>query len=199
MGTAAWRALVDAHDLLMKRDFSSSLAPLPPSSYHMTIFDGVVDAVRDPSHWPKDLPLDAPLSACTQLFQKKLRAFDLGCDPPFRLVARSLQLGGTALAFQLAPVDSAENRKLRDLRDRLAKHLELRKPDHDKYEFHISMAYLTQWMTPSQTRTLASTAEECLSRVKKAGVLELDAPEFCIFQNMFGFAKQFPLRRISSR
>ena len=193
--SAFWRALTDGHDLLRQGKFSSCLALLPPSSYHMTFFPGVVDAVRDPYHWPKDLPLDAPLTECTRLFEEKLRSFDLGCNPPFRFFARSFQWKAAAPAFQLAPVDAAENKKLRDLRDRLARRLELKKPDHDKYGFHVTTAYLVRRMTPSQAQAFASTADECLLRVRKAGLLELDAPDFCTFQNLFGFTKVFQLRR----
>jgi hypothetical protein len=194
-----WTALVSAHDQLRAADFGDCFTLLPTSSYHMTVFDGVVDSVRDTAHWPKDLPLNAPLESCTRHFAKKLAEFDLGCEPPFRLRAQSFTLGGTALAFQLRPVDSAEDAKLRGLRDRLSTHLQLRKPDHDRYVFHVSMAYLVNWMTPDQEQHFASVSESCLNTARQAGILELAAPDFCTFTDMFAYRSQFRLNPIPAR
>ena len=65
-------ALIAVRDTLKRYPFSHGLAFTPPSSYHMTVFEGVIDALRTPGYWPADLPANAPLDVCTRHFEEKL-------------------------------------------------------------------------------------------------------------------------------
>jgi len=189
--SAAFQVLLQVRARFAARPFSHCLTLMPPASYHMTIFEGVVNEVRRSGLWPLDMSADSPLDSCNRLFFKKLQGFDLGCDPPFRLVPDFVP----DTFIHLRPFDDQEERKLRDLRDRLSRLLLLRGPNHETYQFHITLAYLVKWMTPEERADYAKTREECASILRNSlSVIELGAPEFCFFQNMAAFDPQLLLK-----
>ena len=51
---------------------------LPPSSWHMTVFDGVCDGNRNGERWPGDLDREAPLLEINQTFEARLKAGRFG-------------------------------------------------------------------------------------------------------------------------
>ena len=191
------RALVAVRDRLRQGAFSRRLAFLPPASYHMTIFGGALDQARGEGAWPRNLPPDAPLEACHQLFFDALRRFDLACDPPFRLrVAPPEADADPRVALKLEPIDAAEEKRLRDLRDRLAEALDLRQPDHDGYFFHISLHYLVDWMTEAELGDYRKARADSLDRLRSAvPLVEMGPPKFCLFEDMFAFPPLLTLRR----
>lgn len=193
------RSLVAVRDRLRQGDFSPRLAFLPPSSYHMTVFGGALDQARGDGAWPRTLPPDAPLEACHQLFFEKLRRFDLACDPPFRFrFAPPESAADPRISLKLEPVDAAEERRLRDLRDRLAAALDLREPDHDRYFFHISLHYLVDWMSAAELAAYRKARADSIDMLRSAvPLVEMGAPKFCLFEDMFAFPPLLTLRRQS--
>ncbi|REG58610.1 hypothetical protein B0G80_1269 [Paraburkholderia sp. BL6669N2] len=193
-------ALVAVRDTMKSSPFVSSLSFLPPQSYHMTVFEGVADLERGNDRWPTDLPHDASVPECTRHFAAKLESFDLGCTLPLRLRVADRANQTHVGCMKLVPVDAAEERKLRDLRTRLAECLLLRTAWHDHYEFHITLSYLVRPMTPHVTRACLDLVGGFYERVGKLlDIIELGAPEFCVFDNMYAFDNQFFLRRIASQ
>lgn len=174
----------------------SELAPLysllPPSSWHMTIFEGVCDQVREPGFWPADLPLDAPLTACDALFEDRLASFDPKLDPPFEMEIAGWKplVGGISLALKAAT--DAEERRLRDLRNRLSDLLGLRHPGHETYVFHLSIAYIIRHLSDAQRDALSAMMGEQSALLPAK--FKLGAPEFCRFEDMFAFRRLFFLK-----
>jgi hypothetical protein len=187
---AARNGLLDLHACLARLDLNGSISLLPISSLHMTVFEGVCDQVRKPNHWPDDLAIDAPLDVCNALFEKKLRHFDLDCEPPYHLRIEKLERLATGIGLRLLPNNDDENRRLRDLRNRLSTLLHLRHADHESYVFHISFAYIIRQLTPEQVKLIAGTVADWQMGQP---ILELGGPEFCKFENMFHFERQFEL------
>jgi len=80
---------------------------------------------------------------------------------------------------------------LRLLRDRFADVLKIRAPDHDRYAFHISIAYLIDWLTDQEQADHAAARRRWRSELeRKIPVLELGAPEYCTFDDMFAFRRR---------
>ncbi|MGY2046605.1 DUF1868 domain-containing protein [Methylobacterium sp. JK268] len=190
-GGAAAAALEAFRAATAAEPYAGKFAFTPPSSYHMTVFEGVVDLVRKPGFWPADLPLDAPLGACDRVFLEKLEGFDLGCEPRFRMrVAEGAddREARPGEAIRLAPVDDQEEAKLRGLRDRLAELLRLRQPGHAAYRFHTTQTYALAPLTEPEAARYRAFRRDALARLAAAmPVLELGAPEFCFFDDMFEF------------
>ena len=186
-------ALSSVRDTLAAGSFARCLALLPPSSYHMTVFEGVTESSRKAGIWPAGLPLDAPLTAAHRLLEQRLESFELDCTLPLRMRLDDFSLRrDPGATIRLVPLDAQENRKLRRLRDRLSAQLQLRAPDHEEYGFHITLGYLIDWMTAEQQREYIAVQLASLNMLqKRLPLLELGVPEYCIFYDMFAFDTQF--------
>jgi hypothetical protein len=189
-GFESFDAILRIYRDLRSHDFSRKLAILPPSSYHMTIFGGANDQDRLSGLWPRDLPVDAPLSACNAHLAAKLMGIDPACDLPIRMRVDDSEPAAhpEPLLIDLAPLDAAEDRKLRRLRDLLSRVLQIRAADHDHYAFHISIAYQTAWFDAEEEKEYASVRRRWIAELKNhLPEIRLGAPEFCTFNDMFAF------------
>ena len=74
-GSATEAALMDLRRALMALPFADHFAFTPIQSYHMTVFEGVIETRRARGYWPDDLPLDASIDAMTQAMSAKLAGF----------------------------------------------------------------------------------------------------------------------------
>jgi hypothetical protein len=180
----------------LRREIGSEVARkftwLPPDSYHVTIFDGVTNAFRLPGDWPQMLPLDASMDVCDQYVGERLRTLTLGFDPPLRLVIDEGAIAGSLGTVPLRPIDEAENARLRDLRDRISAATGVRHAGHDSYRFHTSFAYYVSQFKPQEEKDYRAKFVNSVRRLRDAvPVLELGAPEYCLFEDMFAFHRQF--------
>jgi hypothetical protein len=194
--SAAFDALLDIYREIPILPFARKVAWLPPSSYHVTIFGGANDRPRLKTSWPADLPVNMPIAECDRLLGERLKGFALKSDLPIRLKVDLEQVPDPArpLTLLLLPVDPAEHAKLRDLRDRLSRLLAIRAADHDSYRFHISLGYPIAWFTESEARALQAVWRRWTHAVAgQAPAIELGAPEYCLFDDMFAFHRQFYL------
>ncbi|NQE78938.1 DUF1868 domain-containing protein [Pantoea ananatis] len=166
---------------------------LPQSSYHMTVFSGANDRARHYPAWPQDLNLDASMEECDRLFAAKLANFRLMPSLPLqmRIGAIALKRG---VSLSLAPLDRAEERKIRSLRDALSRTLNCKRNNHDVYEFHVSVSYLINKPNDEALRLLQILRAGYLEKLMRvAPVMTLGAPEFCTFRDM---SRYTPLLRL---
>jgi hypothetical protein len=184
-------ALTDAHQAIRALDVRKRYALLPPSSYHMTVFEGVCDEIRTPERWPADIPLTATLDSVSAQFASALADFHHASALPFRLKAVEPVAKWGPVVLALEPMDENENRKLRSLRNRLSDRLKLRTPDHDAYVFHITLAYAVDWPDAAEEEAMAEVYAQLRESVNALGPIELGTPEFCLFEDMFAFHRQF--------
>ncbi|KAJ3962614.1 hypothetical protein N0V92_000683 [Colletotrichum tropicale] len=191
-------SMQELSDKLAASKFASLITLLPPTSFHMTVFEGVCDQVRKPGYWPSDLRLDAPLEECNSKFEKALGGFDLGDEhaPPYKMTVRGFDPLEIGIGVQLDGRTPAETVRLRSLRNKLAEKLNIRHPIHDGYGFHLSVAYLLRHLTDEQNRELQALLLNHFEDMPKE--FELSAPEFCTFENMFAFKRAFFLGKDQS-
>ena len=169
---------------------------LPPSSYHMTVFDGAVDTRRSPGDWPEGLRADASLDECSELFGQRLREFDLGFDPPIRMVADENESAPTMTSIPLRPIDAAESKRLRGLRDRLSVALGIRRADHDSYGFHTTFGYYIARFTSAGEAAYRANLVQAIRKLRQQlPVIEMGVPDYCLFEDLAAFHTQFPLKR----
>lgn len=194
-----FRTLMSLYDALKSQDFASLYVMLPPASWHMTVFEGVSDQIRKLGSWPGDLPLDAPLDSCTALVRKKLADFDLGIsgsEPPFRMSIDGWEPLEDGIALKVVPATEAEEKRLRQLRGRLSEVLQMNHPGHGTYSFHVSISYMLRHLDEQQHQKIWGFLEGFRSQLPE--VFELGAPEFCVFNDMFAFDRQFSLEARSN-
>ena len=191
-----YQALLPLYDMLKSQDFNSLYVLLPPTSWHMTVFEGVSDQIRKRGSWPGDLPLDAPLSTCIAQVGRKLANFNTGSEKPFEMTNVGWEPLEDGIALKVVPAAPEEERRLRRLRDRIAEHLLMRHPGHSDYSFHVSMAYMLRRPDQQEARKLRVFLKSCHASLPTN--FELGAPEFCTFDDMFAFRQEFLLGQQSA-
>jgi hypothetical protein len=179
--------LLELYKKLKSCRLASKFTLLPPSSWHMTVFEGVCDQVRQPAFWPDNLPLDIPLEECTSIFEKKLSSFALECQPPYLMSVTGFDPLEIGIGVHLEPRTTEESARLRNLRDRLSEHLHIRHPSHNTYGLHFSLAYLLRHLSDGETAELRALLNDHFKTMPVE--FELGAPEFCRFKDMFAFER----------
>lgn len=186
-GSATEAALMDLRHSLMALPHADHFAFTDVASYHMTVFEGVIETHRDYGYWPEGLALDLSIDQMTDLMAARLDGF----TPPASFAMTLLEVTPHGLTLTAAsPEDEA---MVRGWRDALAGVFGYRSPGHDAYRFHTTMAYHKRWpplaALPAYVEALAQLTADFAARVP---VLELDPPAFCRFADMNGFP---PVRR----
>ncbi|MAS42575.1 MAG: hypothetical protein CML43_05380 [Rhodobacteraceae bacterium] len=193
---AAGAALGAVHDGLAAAGLSRFWAWLPASSFHMTQFDLILHNRREPERWPEGLSPDLPAPEADAAITDRLRGFETGEVFPFRMAVRGLYAAPGGLGVALEGETPAEDARLRAMRHRIAARVGLaHRPGHADYPFHISLAYLTAW---PETGALAAETDAALDAAEAAliaalPVVEIGAPEVCVFDDMTAFRELFRL------
>ncbi|KAK3385944.1 RNA ligase/cyclic nucleotide phosphodiesterase [Podospora didyma] len=194
--SALYQSLVVLQEKLKRsHNLSRLIAHLPPSSWHMTVFEGVVGIERGkPGYWPSDLSTDATLDECTALFRTKLSTFDLQLSLPQHISVAGFTSTGLGLRLE-----HKDDKDLRRLRDRLADLLRIRHPkDHESYQLHLSLGYILRFFTADQKAELDKIVWDHVRDAAMPMTFELGAPEFCAFENMLAYEPLLQLKNITS-
>ncbi|OCO99676.1 MULTISPECIES: DUF1868 domain-containing protein [unclassified Ensifer] len=181
-GSPSEAAVLAVRDRLMAMPEAAQFAFTHPSSLHMTIFQGIIEYRRRLPYWPADMALDSSIDEMTEHYRKRLK--DFAPLEPFR--ARVTAITPTGLALE---GDSAADRScLKAWRDAFADVFGYRHPDHDHYEFHITFAYVIDWLADAALPRWQEMLDEQLAFLReRAPVIELDPPAFCAFKDMNHF------------
>lgn len=180
-----YSGLLELQNRLKALDVNGKYGFLPPSSFHMTVIEGVCDQFRKPELWSSKLPLDMPLNEVTKFVLERYRKL----TPPTSLrmqVARTYFEG--LLLVILQPADAVAAKALKDFRDQFAEETGIRFRNHDNYTFHISLAYRLIEMTPEEEQQFVALQEEAARKLQQAyPVFEMRKPSLTTFENMFQF------------
>lgn len=179
----AFAALVAAQNALRAGPLGECFAFLPPDSFHMTIFEGVIDYVRSPDRWPGHLPLDASVDEVTADFSTRLRRVGLAQ----RLTARPTGIFG-GFSVRMTGADATHEALLRRTRDALQAATNLVRPDHAEYAFHITLAYPLRWFDAEEARSIIALSDEIgAALARRVPQIALGPVEFCAFDTMHRF------------
>lgn len=175
--------------------FQTALATLPEAglfaftpvaSWHMTVFEGVVDSRRHPDHWPEGLDPAAPLDQVTAAMTDRLDGFTP--PPPPRMAIAA----ATPFGLSLRGATPEDEARARLWRDRLATAFGLHRPSHATYAFHTTLAYLKRAPSgPSRPLWRALLADWTTRLQTEIPFMDLAPPAFCTFADM----RAFPPRR----
>jgi hypothetical protein len=181
-GSATQQALADARLVFQGMADAARLAFTPVASYHMTLFQGIIEGRREYPYWPRDLESDTSIGEMTEQFRQRLAGFAGG--PAFQVAVTAVVPTG----LRVEGIGAADRQAMADWRDGFAELLGYRHPDHASYDFHITMAYLIDWIDadalPAWQDMLHAVEADI---VQRAPVLELRAPAFCSFADMNWF------------
>ena len=179
----AFLALVAAQDTLKAGPLASAFTFMPADSLHMTVFEGVIDYSRTGDRWPGHLSLDATIAETTEDAAARLK----GHTWQQKIKVRPVDVFA---GFTVGIVGSTEHEEngLRLTRNALRDAINLHRPDHDAYQFHITLAYLLRWLNRDEAREVIevshTAAKVLLSDMPE---LTLGPVELCSFETMHQF------------
>lgn len=181
-------ALLDLRAAMVARPEAGHFTFTTPESWHMTVFQGIIETGRHTDVWAKGLPLDAPVEAMTQAMAARLDGFV--APPAFAMRIAAV----TPMGLSLTGATPADEAAARAWRDALSNALGIRAPDHDSYAFHLTMAYVTRWLPRTAMPGLAAWLDDRTRALQaRLPVLHLERPAFCRFADMNAFPPLRPL------
>lgn len=177
--------------------FGPSFTLLPPASFHMTTMDLLCDDVRVPERWSALLPLDAPLAATDAFFVERMAPL----RAPTGLTMRVTGIGhGDNIWLDLEPADTATGEAMRAYREAVAVATGVRPPDHDRYWYHVSLAYRIFELDVAEQAALDALAAVWLPRLGAVGAsVALPPPVLAFFDDMFRFVTAGERHRLRGR
>jgi hypothetical protein len=183
--SATMASLQQFYKAILKEPWVTNYAMLPPSSYHMTVFDLVCDQVRKRENWTSLLPIDSPMEVVDAMVMEHW--LDAPEPPQPKVMLDSLEIGDY-ITMRLKPKDEASDRQLRDYRDALSILFGIRHPNHESYFFHLTYAYGITSLEPSEKAAIAKFVEAWEPLLKKdLSMLALEPPVLRFFADMTHF------------
>lgn len=168
---------------------------LPPDSFHMTVSDLVCDQVRIPQKWSRFLSLDASLEACDRFFISNVPTVPTPAG--FRMRYKFIRKHAT---IELEAADAYTQQSLREYRHQISDVTGVRHPNHDRYNFHISLAYELIELTPEEEAERQATFAKIDARLEKTfGIFETSSPQLTFFDDMFKFVPENARHTLTTR
>jgi len=138
-GCSAYDVMATLRQWVMDEGLAEYMILMPEDSYHMTLFRGLNDQVREAPYWPAALPKDTPMTKVDDWVSAAVEK--AGLPGPARMKFDSISVSKTCMIVRLQPADEEQNRILRQFRDRGAENVGVFFPKHENYTFHITLAY----------------------------------------------------------
>lgn len=181
-GSLSAEAVLDARMRMQSLPESEKLAYTDETSLHMTLFQGIIEDRRMVPYWPEDLPLDTPIDAMTEHFIKRLQDFE--APETFKVEV----IGATPNGLSVRGITAKDRDRMALWRNKLADIFGYRHPDHDRYAFHITFAYLLDRFSDEALQTWTIALTEIVEHLREtAPIIELRPPAFCAFEDMNHF------------
>lgn len=187
-GSATEAALIWLRGELQALPFGHHFAFTAVPSYHMTVFEGVIETRRAPGYWPPSIALDGSIDDATAAMAGMVA--DLPPLPDFAM--RPVFV--TPLGVTLAGATGADEAAVRVWRNCLAEAFGYRTPRHERYSFHTTLAYVHTWLPPEALPGyVAAMARLSAGFADRVHVMDLARPAFCRFADMNAFPPVVPL------
>jgi hypothetical protein len=181
-GSASERAVLEVRDRMLSMPDAGKLAFTPISSLHMTLFQGIIEYRRALPYWPDDVSVDTSIDEMTRLYLKRLEGFE------GRGLFKIRVIDVTPVGLTVKGATAEDEATIKTWRDALAVAFGYRHPDHDTYVFHITLAYLTEWLVDDRLPAWQDMFDDCLTFLERdAPIIEIHPPAFCSFNDMNHF------------
>ena len=191
-----YREAVWAQNQLRPLPFAHKFGFLPPSSFHMTVFELLCDQVRRSERWSAQLPLDMTLGETDTFFINTVPPV----PRPASLRMHYAYLDPISCALYLEAADVETTNALRRYREQLAQATGIRFPDHDRYQFHISLAYRLIELSDEEQTELDALLARLDQRLQQSfGLFEAPPPTLTFFDDMFDFVRVDQRNRLITR
>lgn len=163
--------------------FINKITLTPPESIHMTVIELLCDQNRQQDYWSKDLPLDMPIEEIDTYFGKQLEHFPL--------LNERIQMKVTGMGRQnilLEPANEDTRVRLNTIRDYVWKKTGVKFPNHYDYQFHITVGYIREELTPEESEIFKTQIEKVTQYVLKSmPVVNISRVDYTTFNSMARF------------
>ncbi|MFT5197287.1 MAG: hypothetical protein ACI85U_004328 [Candidatus Promineifilaceae bacterium] len=168
---------------------------LPPSSFHMTVVEGLNDQGRRPERWSRQLPLDASLEEMDRFLID--RCAELDFPGHFKIGFKQMKAPAT---LSVGPINEKANRDIWQFRNQIADLTGIRRADFDDYKFHITLGYNLIELEPDEVAEQNEVFQRIDKRLKETfGVFKTASPMLTFFDDMTKFVPAGERLSLNSR
>ena len=161
---------------------------LPASSFHMTLFDCCNLNTKNTNNWPSDIDLDMDHKDIAFELNKRIKNYNFPKE--FNLKLKTF-FGGYSIILE--PFSKKDEKILRNCRDELSSLLKIKFENHQRYTFHITLAYILRELSEIEISNLIEFNKKLfLDFSKKFPKITFSKPEMCTFENMLEFKSVNP-------
>ena len=156
---------------------------LPPSSFHMTLFDCCNFNTKDTNYWPSDIDPDMDYKDIAVELNKRIQNYIFPKEFNLKL---KMFFGGYSIILE--PYSEKDEKILRNCRDELSSLLKIKFENHQRYTFHITLAYILRELNQIEIKNLIEYNKKLsLDFSKKFPKITFTKSKMCTFDDMLEF------------
>ena len=156
---------------------------LPPSSFHMTLFDCCNFNTKNTNYWPSNIDPDIDYKDIAIELNKRIQNYIFPEEFNLKL---KMFFGGYSIILE--PYSEKDEKILRNCRDELSSLLKIKFENHQRYTFHITLAYILRELNQIEIKNLIEFNKKLsLDFKKKFPKITFTKPEMCTFEDMLEF------------
>ena len=156
---------------------------LPPSSFHMTLFDCCNFNTKNTNYWPSNIDPDMDYKDIAIELNKRIQNYIFPEEFNLKL---KMFFGGYSIILE--PYSEKDEKILRNCRDELSSLLKIKFENHQRYTFHITLGYILRELNQIEIKYLIEFNKKLsLDFSKKFTKITFTKPEMCTFEDMLEF------------
>ena len=156
---------------------------LPHSSFHMTLFDCCNLNTKNTDNWPSNIDPDMDYKDIAIELNNRIKDYIFPEELNLKL---KMFFGGYSIILE--PFSEKDEKILRNCRDELSSLLKIKFENHQRYTFHITLAYILRELNQIEINNLIEFNKKLsLDFSKKFPKITFTKPEMCTFEDMLEF------------
>jgi len=156
---------------------------LPPSSFHMTLFDCCNLNTKNTNYWPSNIDPNMDYKDVAFELNKRIQNYIF---PEKLNLKLKMFFGGYSIILE--PFSEKDEKILRNCRNELSSLLKIKFENHHRYTFHITLAYILRELKEDEIKKLLEFNKDLFHEFdKKFPKIILNKPEMSTFDNMLEF------------
>jgi hypothetical protein len=156
---------------------------LPPSSFHMTLFDCCNLNTKNTNYWPSNIDPNMDYKDVAVELNKRIQNYIF---PEKLNLKLKMFFGGYSIILE--PFSEKDEKILRNCRNELSSLLKIKFENHQRYTFHITLAYILRELKEDEIKKLLKFNKDLFQEFdKEFPKIVLNKPEMSTFENMLEF------------
>ena len=156
---------------------------LPHSSFHMTLFDCCNLNTKNTDNWPSNIDPDMDYKDIAIELNNRIKDYIFPEELNLKL---KMFFGGYSIILE--PFSEKDEKILRNCRDELSSLLKIKFENHQRYTFHITLAYILRELNKIEINNLIEFNKKLSSDFSKKFIkITFIKPEMCTFEDMLEF------------